>query len=162
MPSNPTEDRGFIDDLINALVEKLRSLDDARVLLRVGGSRFSAPTHAAWFFKSKKIDIANRLRQIEDHHTKGMIVDGKRVLIGSHNWSKPGVTLNRDASLIFDDQGIAEYFAEAFEIDWERANPIKPKKYVKTKKETVVEAVGAAPPPGYRRVRLSELRKEDD
>jgi len=163
MPSNPTEDRGFIDELIEALVDKLTSLDDARVILRVGGSRFSAPTHAAWFFKAKGVDIANQLRQIDDHHTKGMIVDGKRVLIGSHNWSKPGVTLNRDASLIFDDEDIAGYFTEAFEIDWERSNPIRPKKFVKPKKESVVqEAVGAAPPPGFRRVPLSEVLKEDD
>jgi phosphatidylserine/phosphatidylglycerophosphate/cardiolipin synthase-like enzyme len=163
MPSNPSADRGFIDDLIKALTRQLKTLDDARVILRVGGSRFSAPTHAAWYFKSKGVDINERLRQIEDHHTKGMIVDGKRVLLGSHNWSKPGVTLNRDASLIFDDEEIAGYYAEAFEIDWARANPIRPKRFVKRADEAVVrEAVGAAPPPGFQRVRLSELLKEDD
>ena len=160
MPSNPREDRGFIDELINALIQKLKTLDDARVIQRVGGSRFSAPTHTAWFFKSKGVDIANRLRQIGNHHTKGMIVDGKRVLLGSHNWSKPGVTLNRDASLIFEHEGIARYYAEAFEIDWKRSNPIRPKRFVK--EAVVQEAVGAAPPAGFRRVRLSELLKEDD
>jgi phosphatidylserine/phosphatidylglycerophosphate/cardiolipin synthase-like enzyme len=36
-------------------------------------------------------------------------LDGNRVLLGSHNWSKSGVTLNRDASLIFDDAEIAGY-----------------------------------------------------
>jgi phosphatidylserine/phosphatidylglycerophosphate/cardiolipin synthase-like enzyme len=114
--------------------------------------------------KSKGVDVDKRLRQMEDHHTKGMIVDGKRILLGSHNWSKPGVTLNRDASLIFDDEDIAGYFAEAFEIDWKRANLIRPKRFVKKKKEETVmlEAVGAEPPQGYRRVRLSELLNEDD
>jgi PLD-like domain len=164
MASNPADDRGFIDELIDALVGKLKTLDDARVILRAGGSKFSAPTHAAWFFKSKGVDIAARLRQIQNHHTKGMIVDGQRVMIGSQNWSKPGVTLNRDASLIFDHAGLAGYFAEAFEIDWARANPIRPKKFVKKKKEDAVvrEAVGAAPPPGFRRIRLADLLKEDD
>jgi hypothetical protein len=161
MPSNPRADRGFIDELIKALTQKLKTLDDARVLLRSGGSKFSSPTHAAWFFKSKGVKISERLRLIEDHHTKGMIVDRKRVLIGSHNWSQPGVTLNRDASLIFDDEGIADYFAQAFEIDWDRANPIKPKRFVKPE-GVIREAVGVAPPVGYRRVRLSELLKEDD
>src|SRR4029453_16832725 len=89
--------------------------------LRAQGAKFSAPSHAAWYFKSKGVDIASRVRAIENHHTKGMIVDGKRVLLGSHNWSMPGVTLNRDASLIFDDRDIAEYYLEAFEIDWQRA-----------------------------------------
>jgi hypothetical protein len=161
MPSDPRADRGYIDELIKALTQKLKTLDDARIILRVGGSRFSAPTHAAWFFKSKGVDIDERLRQIDNHHTKGMIVDGKRLLLGSHNWSKPGVTLNRDASLLFDDERVAGYYAEAFEIDWERSNPIRPKRFVK-KEAVIQEAVGEQPPSGFRRVRLSELLKEDD
>jgi len=161
MPSNPDDDRGYIDELIEALIEKLTTLDDARLILRNQGSRFSAPTHAAWYFKSKGVDIARQLKNMENTHTKGMVVDGKRVLIGSHNWSKPGVTLNRDASLIFDHEGIAQYFAEAFEIDWERARPITPKKFV-SRPRTVREAVGAEPPMGFRRVLLSDLLKDED
>src|SRR5262249_25518173 len=88
MPPNPRADRGYIDELIKVLTQKLKSLDDARVILRVGGQKYSHPAHAAWYFKSKGVDVASQLRQIEDHHTKGMIVDGKRVLLGSHNWSK--------------------------------------------------------------------------
>lgn len=161
MPSKPGDDRGYIDELIEALTEKLKTLDDARVILRQGGSRFSAPAHAAWHFKSKGVDIGERLRLIDDHHTKGMIADGRRVLLGSHNWSKPGVTLNRDASLIFAHEGLAEYFTEAFEIDWARANPVSPKRHM-PKDFVVREAAGAAPPPGFKRVRLSDLLKEED
>lgn len=160
MPSNPRQDRGFIDELIKALTQKLKTLDDARVILRTGGSKLSSPSHAAWYFKSKGVDIDERLRVIENHHTKGMIVDGKRVLLGSHNWSKPGVTLNRDASLIFDDEEIASYYAEAFEIDWQRSNHINPKRFIQHE-VVVFEAEGSAPPPGYRRVRLSELLEDD-
>ena len=159
MPSAPGTDRGYIDDLIRALTQQLKTLDDARVLLRTGGSNFSAPAHAAWYFKSKGVDIAQRVRQISDHHTKGMIVDGRRVLIGSHNWSKPGVSLNRDASLLFDHEGIALYYAEAFEIDWARASRITPKKYLKP--EGVAGAIGEAPP-GYRRVAVADLAKDLD
>ncbi|HLG54368.1 MAG TPA: phospholipase D-like domain-containing protein [Vicinamibacterales bacterium] len=160
MPPNPRVDRGFIDELIKALTRKLKTLDDARVILRSGGSKFSAPAHAGWFFKSKGVDIDNRLRVIENHHTKGMIVDGKRVLIGSHNWSKPGVSLNRDASLLFDDAEVASYYTDAFEIDWARANKVTPKKFIKTE-AVVLEATGATPPPGFQRVRLSDLLKDD-
>lgn len=160
MPANPREDRGFIDQLIQALTRQLKTLDDARVILRSGGQKFSSPPHAAWFFKSKGVDVDATMRVMDNHHTKGMIVDGKRVLLGSHNWSKPGVTLNRDASLIFDDEEIAGYYADAFEIDWKRANRIKPKRFIKPE-AVVLEAVGDAPPPGYQRVRLSELLKDD-
>lgn len=159
MPSNPRADRGYIDALIKALAQKLKDLDDARVLLRSGGSAYSRPAHAAWYFKSKGVDIKQRVRQLEDHHTKGMIVDGQRVLIGSHNWSAPGVTLNRDASLLFDDERIAAYYGEAFEIDWARSSAVTPKRY--KKEEGVPHAVGEAPP-GYRRVRLADLVKEQE
>jgi len=161
MPSKPGANRGFIDELIKALTVKLKTLPDARLLLRRGGSAYSNPTHAAWYFKSKGVDIANRVRQIENHHTKGMIVDCQRLLLGSHNWSQPGVTLNRDASLIFDDAEIASYYAEAFEVDWNRASAINPKKHAPNE-SPILEAIGARPPPGYRRVLLSELLKEDD
>jgi phosphatidylserine/phosphatidylglycerophosphate/cardiolipin synthase-like enzyme len=160
MPANPRQNRGFIDQLIRALTAKLKSLDDARVLLRSGGQKFSAPAHAAWFFKSKGVDIKNRVRVIEDHHTKGMIVDGRHVLVGSHNWSKPGVTLNRDASLLFDDEEVAQYYTEAFEIDWNRANPARPKRF--RREAVVLEAVGDVPPPGFQRVPLSVVLQEDD
>jgi hypothetical protein len=159
MPSNPRQDRGYIDELIKALTQKLKTLDDARVILRTGGSKFSDPTHAAWYFKSKGVNIAHQLRRIDNHHTKGMIVDGKRVLLGSHNWSKPGVTLNRDASLIFDDDELAAYYAEAFEIDWARSNPIKPKRFVKPEAVAIPGAEFAVAPM-FERVNLQDLATE--
>lgn len=51
-------------------------------------------------------------------HTKGIIADRKRVLLGSQNWSNDGVSTNRDASLLFDDKDLADYFAKVFEHDW--------------------------------------------
>ena len=86
-----------------------------------------------------------------------MIVDGKRLPLGIHNWSNPGVTLNRDASLLFDDEEIAGYYAEALEIDWELAAPIRPKKFVRPTKEELAirEAVDA---PAHR---SSKARKHE-
>ena len=160
MASNPEDDRGYIDELIAALTDKLKRLPDARVILRTGGSGLSNPAHAAWHFKANGVDIAGRLRQIDNHHTKGMVVDGARVLIGSHNWSGEGVTLNRDASLIIHDDEVAGYYAEAFAVDWDRARPISPKKSVKAE-SVILPAAGATPPAGYRRVSLSELVSGD-
>ena len=51
-------------------------------------------------------------------HTKGIIVDRERVMVGSQNLSEQGVSLNRDASLVFEDAKLAKYFAEIFEHDW--------------------------------------------
>ena len=104
--------------------------------------------------KRRGVDVARSVRRLSATHTKGIVVDGRRVLIGSHNWSAPGVTLNRDASLIFDDEEIAQYYAQAFEIDWDRAS------------SAVVNAAGAESvprmagnhpvPAGFVRMTLSE------
>lgn len=51
-------------------------------------------------------------------HTKGIVVDGKQVLLGSQNISDSGISINRDASLLFEHVGIASYFREIFEHDW--------------------------------------------
>jgi len=52
-------------------------------------------------------------------HTKGIIVDGRLALLGSHNVSASGITLNRDASLLFAHEGIADYLRRAFLHDWD-------------------------------------------
>lgn len=52
-------------------------------------------------------------------HTKGILIDGERVVLGSHNLTNMGATTNRDASLLFDDAPLAEYFGKIFEHDWE-------------------------------------------
>lgn len=52
-------------------------------------------------------------------HTKGIVIDGQRVVLGSHNLTNMGATTNRDASLLFDDVPLAEYFGRLFEHDWE-------------------------------------------
>lgn len=52
-------------------------------------------------------------------HTKGIVIDGERVVLGSHNLTNMGATTNRDASLLFDDAPLAEYFGKLFEHDWE-------------------------------------------
>jgi hypothetical protein len=40
------------------------------------------------------------------------------VVLGSQHWSNDGVSINRDASLLFEDPPLAEYFRRVFEHDW--------------------------------------------
>jgi phosphatidylserine/phosphatidylglycerophosphate/cardiolipin synthase-like enzyme len=60
----------------------------------------------------------DRVRWQHGCHTKGIVVDGARVAVGSHNWTNQGTLANRDATLIFEDAEIAAYYAEIFEFDW--------------------------------------------
>ena len=144
-------DAGFLKELVDALVKQFKEVDDFRLILRRGGDLHFNLTE----LKKRGLDIRPSVTRAMPHtHTKGMIVDSQRVLIGSHNWSRSGVTLNRDASLIFDDVEIANYYREAFEIDWLRATKIT----VSTNRhaEAAVLATTATPLYGYRRVPLTD------
>lgn len=52
-------------------------------------------------------------------HNKGIVVDGKTVLVSSANWSSDGVLRNRDAGVIIKEPEIARYFQDVFLDDWE-------------------------------------------
>ncbi|MDD1695028.1 MAG: phospholipase D-like domain-containing protein, partial [Methanoregula sp.] len=62
-----------------------------------------------------------RENQIEKIHNKGMIVDGKRVLVSSINWNSNSPNFNREAGVIIDHPGVAGYFLAVFEDDWNPA-----------------------------------------
>jgi len=65
-------------------------------------------------------------RVMKNCHAKLIVVDRKRALVGSHNWSNEGVATNRDASLLFEHDRIAQYLADIFEHDWtKRARRMK-------------------------------------
>lgn len=146
-------DSGFLKQLVDALVEKAQELDDFRMILRSENDKLAFDLSR---LKKRGINMKkgeSQVRIISKTHTKGIIVDGTQVLLGSQNWSGSGVTLNRDASLLFDDEEVAQYYAEAFELDWERAREPTVKQ---TTHESVILAEGAAPPQGYVRMSLSD------
>ncbi len=61
-----------------------------------------------------------RIRVQSNVHNKGIIVDGKAVLISSANWSSAGALRNRDAGIIVYDPDVASYYQKIFVDDWEQ------------------------------------------
>jgi len=102
-------------NLLDALLERARTLGEGfRMILRdIGDVRTMLEV-----LEARGFDLATQVKVQKATHTKGIIVDSRRVLVGSHNWSGPGTTRNRDASLLFDDEEIARYFERAFLHDW--------------------------------------------
>ena len=82
-------------------------------------------------------------------HNKGIVVDGKTVLVSSANWSGDGVLRNRDAGLIIRDAEIAAYYQNVFLDDW---NP-RAKARLDDDPPVMVAEAGAATPAGM--VRMS-------
>ena len=66
--------------------------------------------------EAKCIDLS--VSQLEKIHNKGVIVDDKRVLVSSINWNTNSPNFNREAGVIIDHPGAAEYFRRVFEDDW--------------------------------------------
>ena len=65
---------------------------------------------------------------LEKIHNKGVIVDGERVLVSSINWNSNSPNFNREAGVIIDHPGVARYFLEVFDDDWNPlANITRPK-----------------------------------
>lgn len=85
-------------------------------------------------------------------HNKTIIVDGKAVVFGSHNWSNEGVKTNRDASFLFDDQEIAAYLSEVYDYDWTRLATAHP-----ARTRPRVAKAGEETPQGFRRVPFSAV-----
>lgn len=145
--------KGNLEKLVKALIRKSKEIDDVRVILR--------SDHGTWIpcaedLKKRGLNLNKCFKHLPSTHTKGMIADGRRCLVGSHNWSGGGVTLNRDASLLFDDNEVAEFYRQAFEIDWARASrPVIPE-------SAIAEAPRVADPEtpvpqGFRRMTLEEF-----
>ncbi|MHA2354921.1 MAG: phospholipase D-like domain-containing protein, partial [Candidatus Thorarchaeota archaeon] len=52
-------------------------------------------------------------------HNKGIIVDGRLVLVSSINYSDESIGANREAGAIIENEDVAQWFLEIFDYDWE-------------------------------------------
>jgi V8-like Glu-specific endopeptidase len=112
------ENGDVFESLLQALVDKQKKPTiDVRIIFR----RFPSMRQTLTGMKDFGFDTSKTKVRVQTNcHTKGIIIDGETVVVGSHNWTRAGTTLNRDASLIFFDQDIARYYQELFLFDWSR------------------------------------------
>ena len=104
------------EELMRLLAEYSQDDDlDVRLIFRnIGPVRKKLESLQAAGFNMR------RVRMQSGCHTKGIIVDSKSVLIGSHNFTNEGVLANRDASLLIHNADIAQYYERVFLHDWDR------------------------------------------
>jgi V8-like Glu-specific endopeptidase len=113
----PQPGQDMLRELIDAVVAKQRAGVSVRVILRLIDFGITDLRKNLEALKERGFDTSTFKVQ-HNCHTKGIVVDRKRILLGSQNWSNDGVSVNRDASLLFADEELAGYFAEIFEHDW--------------------------------------------
>jgi hypothetical protein len=140
------EDFNEFRRLIGALKDKIEKGLDVRIICRDMMKQESLDVLVALGFPKKVFRFQPAC------HNKTIIVDGKVVMFGSHNWSNEGVKTNRDASLIFDDEDIASYLAEVYEHDWNKLATAHP-----TQSRPRVAGEDEETPPGFKRVPFSAV-----
>lgn len=103
-------------ELLRLLADYSQDRDlDVRIIFReIGPTRKKLESLKAAGFNMRRVKMQKGC------HTKGLIVDSETVLLGSHNITNQGVTVNRDASVLIRHEGIARYFERVFLHDWER------------------------------------------
>jgi phosphatidylserine/phosphatidylglycerophosphate/cardiolipin synthase-like enzyme len=111
----PTDRQPELASLIDALIRKQQQGVKLRIIIRKFMASKDRQNLEALVDRGLSL---GSVRFQANSHTKGLIIDRKEVLLGSQNWSQSGVTLNRDASLLFEDVPMAEYFAKIFDHDW--------------------------------------------
>ncbi len=52
------------------------------------------------------------------NHNKGIIVDGRMVLISSINYSEGSITRNREAGVIIENKDVAQWYLDVYDFDW--------------------------------------------
>lgn len=110
-PSTQAQDQAFTD-LLNAVVARQQAGVDVRII-------FSQWENSGYLEKLQGVGFdLTQVRIQQGVHNKGIVVDGKTVLVSSQNWSADGVLRNRDAGVIIEHQGIAQYFQQIFMHDW--------------------------------------------
>jgi PLD-like domain len=98
--------------LIGAIARQIQAGRDVRIILSSFAKMASLEQLQSMGIDSSLIRIQNNL------HNKGIIVDSRIVAIGSHNWSAPGVSTNRDATLVIFNEDAAQYWEKVFIHDW--------------------------------------------
>jgi phosphatidylserine/phosphatidylglycerophosphate/cardiolipin synthase-like enzyme len=126
-------------ELFEAIRARQKAGVDVRMIFRVmpvdeDAARAAKDSLVKFGFKKSTILVQERL------HTKGVVVDSKVVIIGSHNWTNQGALANRDASLVIHHADIAKYYEDIFLYDWETLTR-EPKPQKPGKKKPVDEAL---------------------
>ncbi len=101
------DDSWYVEPENRALVERLERLAEDETL----------PIEA------RLVDSRGEFEKI---HTKGVVVDDRRTLVGSINWNENSVRNNREVAVVVESEATAAFYAAVFDADWRGGRPSVP------------------------------------
>jgi V8-like Glu-specific endopeptidase len=158
------ENNDEFDRFFAILKQKQESIDDVRVIFRDAKDYHRAKD------LEKQQELIERLKDFGLNtspdavrlqmkcHTKGIIIDSEEVLLGSQNLTNEGALFNRDASVLVRSPKVASFYEKIFEYDWDNLTNNDAEERVGGIRRA---APGEPTPPGFTRVKLSDLLAEE-
>lgn len=107
-----------LDDYEQALARAVARGVVVRIIFE---PRVDSNYKTAEYLTANGVSVRWASREYTNTHSKTMVVDGRRVLVGSINWSRNAAKTNRESGVIIDDARIAKEFLAVFEVDWAKA-----------------------------------------
>jgi hypothetical protein len=101
-------------DLVQAVIDRQNAGIDVRIIV----SEFETAGYLEQL-QQMGLNVVDNVKIQRNVHNKGILVDGKAVLVSSQNWSTDGTLYNRDAGVIIHDAAAAQYFQQIFLHDWD-------------------------------------------
>ncbi|MFW9806873.1 MAG: phospholipase D-like domain-containing protein, partial [Candidatus Thorarchaeota archaeon] len=110
---------GSVETILDAII----AAKNRGVTVRVISEEDYDYAEVAGLFHANNIPIVwQDTRWFTAEHNKGIIVDGRIVLISSINYSDNSIENNREAGVIIENQDIAQWYQEVFDFDWSLAD----------------------------------------
>jgi phosphatidylserine/phosphatidylglycerophosphate/cardiolipin synthase-like enzyme len=107
--------------LADALIDARGRGVNVRVILEPRLEDNTANERLFGYLSANGIDVRWASLTFTLTHSKFMVIDGKKVLVGSINFSKNAMTTNREAAVIFTGSEVSS-FVNVFEGDWRIAS----------------------------------------
>ena len=101
-------------DLVAAVIDRQKEGVEVRIIM----SEYETAGYLEQL-QALGLDVMNSVKLQNNVHNKGIVVDGRAVLVSSQNWSSAGALHNRDAGVIIESDKVAAYFEQIFAHDWE-------------------------------------------
>lgn len=80
----------------------------------------------AEFLDSKGIEVRWASQKFANTHAKMAIIDGKKIIVGSINWSQHAMFQNREVGVLIESEALAQQLLGVFEADWAIASDYVP------------------------------------